>query len=71
MGGLQGFCLQKYKTRGLVVEDEAEGSREGPRGALNTIFRGLDFAQGVMKSAQSPFPKMDRRPKKEGKKRKK
>lgn len=40
------------------------------RGALNTIFRGLDFALGVMKSAQSPFPKMDLRQKKRSKEKK-
>ena len=53
-----------------MVEDEAEGSKEGPRGALNTIFRVLDVALCIMKSAQSPFLKMNLRPKKEGRKKK-
>lgn len=50
------------------MSDEAEESREGPRGVLNTIFKGLYVALCVMKRAPSPFLKMDLRQKKKKRK---
>lgn len=37
------------------MEDEADDSREGRRGALNSIFRGLDVTLCIMKSTLSPI----------------
>lgn len=63
VGGLRAALLAGVSSVRLSAEDETGESREGPRGALNAIFRGLDVALCVIGSTHSPFLKMGLRQK--------